>query len=343
MDNSYLKIVREFLDIHYPDCIIGIIGGSIVTGGFGEYSDYDLVILIEALDRPKEEVIFYLNMRFEVSIHNKDTFLRTLEEERLKGIPVLTVVSAFGEIVKGGKEGYFLINNAKRNYAAGPLKLTEGMLDKKIREISRLFKYAYNSKNKDVRMTLVNLLSLKIPDIILRINERWSGKGKRLVRELGDFDNVVKNDFLNSINHFYQTDNLASLERFYNNCINSRGIKVNDISTSLKDIKRFKITSLDERRYFITDSLYDLIDNDNESEKLIIANTLSLRLIEYILRENDVWRNDEFQIAETIREFNSDFFSTLCDCLSEGYFLGEYDRLINFVDCSLEPYGGRTF
>lgn len=334
-----IPIIYEFLDKYYPNCESVILGGSYIEGGFNEYSDFDIVVIDNKAVVSTEKVYLDFGTRFEVNEYSKHSITEQLIREREKGIPVLTGICGLGIVVKGEGIGQGIQQQAQHNAKSGPYSLSAIELSKRITEISSILEAMKKNPNYSARIFLVNLLSIKFPDLILRLNNFWSGKGKRLIRQLEKFDNNLKDMLLDSLCKFYYFNDIQPLEKLLNMYV----FNVLDIEPLCVKFSRRKEISLEERRYFITDSIYDLLGSDDFGEQLILINTLSLRLAEFILRSQNIWDNDELKIHQILKRFNEGLYLEFTESLEMAYVQKRFTKLINFTDAFLLSYGGRYF
>ncbi|MFC7688010.1 nucleotidyltransferase domain-containing protein [Ureibacillus sp. GCM10028918] len=157
---------------------------------------------------------------------------------------------------------------------------------------------------------------------------------------------------LTSYKHFFEADYKRarpSLPRMV-----SEGFIIKDLGV-IQEIKREANNILSEgpekwsteviefKRYFITDALEDFIGSTNRAEELMIANTLTNLIQEFVLRSNGRWVGSSKWVIRELNNFNVDFTSQYIDAFDNYYKHEDKLKIIELVDQILLPYGGRLF
>ncbi|WP_071458647.1 nucleotidyltransferase domain-containing protein [Bacillus massilinigeriensis] len=101
--------------------------------------------------------------------------------------------------------------------------------------------------------------------------------------------------------------------------------------------------TIDFKRYFITDSLDDLIGCRDRGEKLFIANNLGELVSEFILRTNGKWIGSSKWVVRSLVEHDEELATEFIEAFDTFYKTNETDKIIRFVDKVLQPFGGRLF
>ncbi|WP_353047938.1 nucleotidyltransferase domain-containing protein [Exiguobacterium sp. s122] len=134
----------------------------------------------------------------------------------------------------------------------------------------------------------------------------------------------------------------------------TEGIVLKDTNI-VEDIKREARTLLDNgpeawsdetiemKRYFLTDTLDDLIGYKTRAEGLFIAGTLATLVCEFILRTNRQWTGSSKWSYRALERYDPLAAQELVAVLEEYYQMNETDALIRYVDKTLSPFGGRLF
>ncbi|QCR30822.1 nucleotidyltransferase domain-containing protein [Lysinibacillus sp. SGAir0095] len=100
---------------------------------------------------------------------------------------------------------------------------------------------------------------------------------------------------------------------------------------------------IQSKRYFMTDALEDFIGSTNRAEELMIANTLSDLIQEFVLRSNGRWIGSSKWIIRELNLFDADFTRQFTDAFETFYKHGDKSKVIELVEQILSPYGGRLF
>ncbi|MDZ5471387.1 nucleotidyltransferase domain-containing protein [Bacillus sp. 31A1R] len=101
--------------------------------------------------------------------------------------------------------------------------------------------------------------------------------------------------------------------------------------------------TIDTKRYFITDALYDFIGGKDRAEEIFIANTLAELTSEFVLRTNRQWIGASKWIIRSLKQFNHEFAEHFVEAFDTFYKTGDKNKITELVDQVLEPYGGRLF
>ncbi|MDA1527223.1 nucleotidyltransferase domain-containing protein [Bacillus cereus group sp. TH260-2LC] len=100
---------------------------------------------------------------------------------------------------------------------------------------------------------------------------------------------------------------------------------------------------MEQKRYFITDTLDDFIGASKREEELFIANLLADLLHEYVLRVNGKWLGSSKWFIRVLRRYDEQYADQFVVAFDHFYTTGEKMKLITFVEKTLEQYGGRMF
>ena len=98
---------------------------------------------------------------------------------------------------------------------------------------------------------------------------------------------------------------------------------------------------IDNRRYFITDMLDDLIGSIDKDEWKFISNELVLPVISLDLLMNNKWLVNGKRIASVYRVFDASRYSELMQAISALHCDLNKTSFINWVESILNKYGGR--
>lgn len=97
------------------------------------------------------------------------------------------------------------------------------------------------------------------------------------------------------------------------------------------------------KRYFLTDVLNDFIGSESRPEELFILNKLVDLVCEFILRTDNQWVGDAKGMYRALQSYDAILTEELIQSLNAFYQYSEKNSMIEFVDRTLEPYGGRFF
>jgi predicted nucleotidyltransferase len=97
------------------------------------------------------------------------------------------------------------------------------------------------------------------------------------------------------------------------------------------------------KRYFISDTLDDLIGCSDRSEGIFIANSLAEMTSEFVLRTNRKWIGTSKWIVRSLKQYDVGFAERFVHAFDCYYKFDEKHKIIQMVDSILRPYGGRLF
>ncbi|MCA0969026.1 nucleotidyltransferase domain-containing protein [Halobacillus litoralis] len=101
--------------------------------------------------------------------------------------------------------------------------------------------------------------------------------------------------------------------------------------------------TLETKRYFISDTLDDFIGSRDRAESIWIAQDLSIKLHEFVLRTNGHWIGKSKWVIRALRNYDERWAERFIEAFEAFYKQGEKQWVINLVDESLQPFGGRLF
>lgn len=115
-------------------------------------------------------------------------------------------------------------------------------------------------------------------------------------------------------------------------------------ATQLEDgPEQWTVSTIDFKRYFITDGLDDFTGSGERAEQIFIAGSLAELLAEFVLRINGQWIGTSKWTVRALRNWDSEFADRFVDSFDRFYGTGEKQAIINLADEILKPYGGRLF
>ncbi|WP_226585703.1 nucleotidyltransferase domain-containing protein [Halobacillus litoralis] len=100
---------------------------------------------------------------------------------------------------------------------------------------------------------------------------------------------------------------------------------------------------IDQKRYFLTDTLDDFIGCSDRGESLLIAGELAERAGEFYLRINGQWSGSSKWMIRALRTFDDGFSKRFIDSFDLFYKNGDKEAVILLIKDLLAPYGGPMF
>lgn len=107
--------------------------------------------------------------------------------------------------------------------------------------------------------------------------------------------------------------------------------------------KAYSDMNIQMGRYFITDTLDDLIGSKNDRETICIVNKLYEKLHVFHLGVNRQWIGHGKWMNRAMMNFDPDMAERLYLAFDDFYKKNSIDGIINVTDLILSPYGGRLF
>jgi hypothetical protein len=96
-------------------------------------------------------------------------------------------------------------------------------------------------------------------------------------------------------------------------------------------------------RYFMYDLLDDFIDAKSEEEEIILLNTISIQLADFILRLNGQWSGRGKTLTRALKNYNSELSDRFFSALNTYYRDKNKQPIVEFINDIYEPIGGQLF
>jgi predicted nucleotidyltransferase len=187
--NEILKIAVEVLRAYYPDADSAFVAGSFMRGQGSATSDIDLVVLHPSLAQAYRESFIFQNVPVETFVHDPETLLWFLEQDRKDGRPALIGMLIEGVLIGPRQDtGHDFKKRAVQIFAEGPPSLNADAIER--------LRYAITDKLDDLeadrtaleRIAIGAALYPFLVELALRRSGRWNGDGKWQARLLGQMD-----------------------------------------------------------------------------------------------------------------------------------------------------------
>lgn len=211
-----IESAKRFINEHFPQCNVALLAGSASRGEETESSDLDIVVCDGNVSRCYRESLVRYGWRIECFIHNENSYLEQFEIDKKTGRATLATMVATGMILKDNGLAKTLKEQANQWISDGPPGLTEDFI-----QASRYFMYDLvddfiDSKSREEELVTLNTISLQLADFILRLNKKWTGRGKGLVRELYKFDQPLADRFFDALQAYYKQGEKMPFVEFVN-------------------------------------------------------------------------------------------------------------------------------
>jgi hypothetical protein len=98
---------------------------------------------------------------------------------------------------------------------------------------------------------------------------------------------------------------------------------------------------LDQTRYMISSYVEQFLQSNQSSEELYLVNHLFILLQQFVLKANNQWSQRGQWLIEELKQFNETLSKQYTETLAYFYLTRDKQRVVQFVDHILSPYGGR--
>lgn len=103
------------------------------------------------------------------------------------------------------------------------------------------------------------------------------------------------------------------------------------------------IEYINSSRYFMFDLLDDFVDSKNHEEAVITLNTLSVQLVDFILRLNGQWSGRGKTLSRGLNKLDTEMCKRFFMALDCFYKWNNKKQIIEFVNEVYKPIGGQLF
>ena len=187
--NEILTIAVEVLRAQYPDADSAFVAGSFMRGQGSATSDIDLVVIYPSLAQAYRESFIFQDIPVETFVHDPETLLWFLEQDRKAARPALIGMLIEGVLIGPRQDaGHDFKKRAFEIFAEGPPPLSAEAIER--------LRYAITDKLDDLeadrtaaeRIAIGAALYPFLVELALRGSGRWNGDGKWQARLLGQMD-----------------------------------------------------------------------------------------------------------------------------------------------------------
>ncbi|WP_316571736.1 nucleotidyltransferase domain-containing protein [Neobacillus sp. YIM B06451] len=196
----------KFINAKYPSCNAALLAGSVVRGEANDTSDLDIVVFDGNLFAPYRESLIDNGWPIELFVHNLTSYKDFFKSDIERGVPSLVRMVSDGIVLKGPDIIAPIKEEAKKLMEKGPEEWTEDLIVTKRYFLTDALEDFIGSTNRAesifIALTLANLAS----EFVLRVNRKWIGKSKWIVRSLREYDEKFAERFTEAFDCFYKTD-----------------------------------------------------------------------------------------------------------------------------------------
>ncbi|GGJ07174.1 nucleotidyltransferase [Alicyclobacillus cellulosilyticus] len=209
-----LEAAKRFVSENFPDCRVAFLSGSAARGEDRLHSDLDILIISEAEPAPYIAAFSDSGWLIEVLMHNRESYKKYFEQDRLRGRPSLPHMFATGVILADDGTAAAIQQEARDLLAAGPPPWSQREIDFARFVITNHLLDLEDGLPPVAAMFAVNELAYALHELVLRANRRWIGKGKRIIPALRAFDPGLAQEFADTMEKYFAGGDAAEVIRF---------------------------------------------------------------------------------------------------------------------------------
>jgi predicted nucleotidyltransferase len=200
-----MEAARKFVEDRFPGCDAALLAGSIIRGEATNTSDLDIVIFDRKIMSAYRESLIAFGWPIEVFVHNLESYISFFENDVKRARPSLPRMVSEGLIIKDHEILAEIKESALSILKKGPANWTEKEIELKRYFITDTLDDFIGSTKRAEELFIANALAELVHEFFLRVNGRWIGNSKWIIRELSNYDPVFTERFVNAFDKYYQT------------------------------------------------------------------------------------------------------------------------------------------
>ena len=181
-----IEVARTVFLRKFPEAKVAFIAGSVIRGDATDYSDIDMVVVFDRVDRAHRESFVADDWPVEVFVHDPDTLEYFFQEAIEKdGIPSLVQMVSEGIVLP--TETFIskqIKEHANQILAAGPKPLMDEEIYQRRYGISDLVDDLRAPRSREEAIASGVRIYQELADFYLRTNGAWTSRGKWIPRTL---------------------------------------------------------------------------------------------------------------------------------------------------------------
>lgn len=223
MQHSGIYAAKQFVSDHFPRCNVAFFTGSAARGEATPYSDLDILIIDDAEPSAYVEAYHEYGWMIEVLMHNRESYKKFFEHDRLRGRPSLPHMFATGVILVDDGTAGEIQEEARKLLEFGPPTWSQKDV--------QFARFVITNHLLDLEAGLepvdaafaVHELANTLHELVLRTNGYWIGKGKRTLSALRAFDQVLAQEFGDVLERYFKSSDIAEVIRFSDRILDHYG------------------------------------------------------------------------------------------------------------------------
>ena len=117
---SGIEAAKQFVFTHFLNCNVALLTGSAARGEETSYSDLDILVISDAKPSAYIEAFHEYGWMIEVLMHNRESYKKFFEQDRLRGRPSLPHMFATGVVLVDDGTAADIQHEARAILEAGP-------------------------------------------------------------------------------------------------------------------------------------------------------------------------------------------------------------------------------
>lgn len=223
MNLSGIEAAKKFVSTHFPGCNVAILTGSASRGEETPYSDLDILIISDTEPSAYVQAFYEYDWMIEVLMHNRQSYRKFFERDKLRGRPSLPHMFATGIVLVDDGTAAEIQQEARLLLKSGPPPWSHQDI--------QFARFVITNHLLDLQAGLqpmatifaVNELANALQELVLRANGHWTGKGKRIVPALTEFDSALAQEFSDSFQSFFTGNGIGEIITFSDRILESYG------------------------------------------------------------------------------------------------------------------------
>ena len=224
MQSDPVDSARRFVDKHFPEASLALVGGSIIRGEGTSTSDLDIVVISDREDAPLRASYVHEGRPVEVFVHTEESLPRWIAKDGERRRPSLARMVAEGVPLLGDPERIARVKHEAQSLLdRGPTPLTPEQVEDWRYSLTDLLDDFLGVESTEEEVFVANDLAVEIANFTLLLHGRWLGSGKWVPRALKRLDSALNDELFNALQSYYRTEDKEPLIRLAERVLNAAG------------------------------------------------------------------------------------------------------------------------
>ncbi|TFD93691.1 nucleotidyltransferase domain-containing protein [Jeotgalibacillus sp. R-1-5s-1] len=218
-----IQASKAFVNEYFPDCNAAVLAGSASRGEATPTSDLDIVVFDPGIKQSYRESLIKYDWPIEVFVHNLNSYVHFFEDDCKHGKPSMPHMVACGIVLKRSNELDQIRKEADLMLKKGPAPWSESTVALKRYMITDLLDDLMGSNDRGEDIMITAELSILLQEFMLRVNNRWIGSSKWMIRELKRFDPDYAEAFTEAFDQLYTSGDKAAVKKLVEESLQTHG------------------------------------------------------------------------------------------------------------------------